>query len=389
MSRAGSADPASGAQREPSLGEALGKRRICVCVGTGGVGKTTSAAALAVGLAAEGRRVALVTIDPSRRLAGALGLSELGNEPQRLTAAQLAPAGIEIRGELWAMVLDPKRTFDELITRLAPDERTRERVFANHIYREISNAVGGSHEFTAVAKLYELDRDGSYDAIVLDTPPSHNALDFLRAPQRLMQFFDAPALRLLFAPAGFGARVVGHAAAPVLALLRRLVGVDLLAEIALFFGAVGGLIGGFRERASGVEALLHDPATTFVLVSSAEREPIRETVAFARALRDSGLQLGAVIVNRVHEPIAATADPRALAATLGEALGARLGRLVAECLADARRLAERDQLGIERLRSELRGIPETLVPQFDPGTGEVALLGAVARRMFGEAVQLP
>jgi anion-transporting ArsA/GET3 family ATPase len=388
MSLVSSADAGSGVPREPSLGETLGDRRICVCVGAGGVGKTTSAAAIAVGLAAEGRRVALVTIDPSRRLAGALGLSELGNEPRRLTPEQLAPAGIEIRGELWAMVLDPKRTFDELITRLAPDERARERVFANHIYRQISNAVGGSHEFTAVAKLYELDRDGSYDAIVLDTPPSRNALDFLRAPLRLMQFFDAPALRLLLAPAGLGARVAGRAAAPVLALLRRLVGVDLLAEIALFFSAIGSLIGGFRERASAVEALLHDPATTFVLVSSAEREPIREAVAFASALRDSGLPLGAIVVNRVHDQIARAADPRALTATLRSALGARLGRLVEECLADARRLAQRDELGMQRLRSELLGIPATVVPQLDPGLGEVALLGAVARRMFGEQAQL-
>jgi anion-transporting ArsA/GET3 family ATPase len=374
---------------EVGLRDVLRDRRMCICVGTGGVGKTTSAAAIAIGLAADGRRVALVTIDPSRRLAGALGLSELSNEPQLLSSEHLAPVGIALRGEVWAMVLDPKRTFDELITRLAPDERARERVFANHIYRELSGAVGGSHEFTAIAKLYELDRDGGYDAIVLDTPPARNALEFVRAPQRLMQFFDVPALRLLLAPAGFGARVASHAAAPALALLRRLVGVDLLTEIALFFGAVGGSISGFRERARAVEALLHDPATVCVLVSSPRGEAVRESLSFARALRDADLPLGALIVNRVHEEPARAADLDAVEAALVPALGARLSRQVSASLADSQRRAQRDQIGIGRLRAELGDLPLTVVAQIDGPVGDLEMLGAVARRLFGEPVQAP
>jgi anion-transporting ArsA/GET3 family ATPase len=371
-----------------TLTPVLSERRVCICVGAGGVGKTTTAAAIALGLAARGRRVALITIDPSRRLAGALALDELAGEPQLLSAEHLEPSGVPLRGEVWAMVLDPKRTFDDLIRRLAPDDATRERVYANRIYREISGAVGGAHEFTAVAKLYELDRSGEFDAIVLDTPPSRNTLDFLRAPENLMQFFDAPALRLLLAPVGLGARLTRRAGAPALALIRRLVGVDLLGEIALFFAAVSSLIGEFRERAAAVEALLHDPATTFVLVTTPEREPIRESIAFAGQLRGAGLEVGGAVVNRTSS-IPGDAKASVLPTDLSEteaalvaALGERLGGMVAAGAERALDLARHDEVGTSRLRSELADVPLTLVPALDPSLGELATLGAMTRHLF-------
>jgi anion-transporting ArsA/GET3 family ATPase len=363
-----------------SLAELALDRRICICVGAGGVGKTTTSAAIALGLAARGRRVALVTIDPSRRLAGALALDELGNEPQVLSAEHLAPTGIKLSGEVCAMVLDPKRTFDELIERLAPDRRTRDRVLANHIYREISGAVGGSHEFTAVAKLYELDRSGAYDAIVLDTPPSRNTLDFVRAPERLMQFFDAPGLRLLLAPAGPAARFAQRAGG--LAPIRRLIGVDLLSEIALFFAAVGGLIAGFRAQASAVETLLRDPGSTFVLVSTPEREPVRETIEFAGQLHDAGLPVGAVIVNRCHDET--PGDSEDLAGALRAPLGERLAAIVGASALRAQRLAERDQGALARLAAELAGVPQTRVPLLRSSLGELETLGAMTRELFAE-----
>src|SRR3954465_4976057 len=164
-------------------------KRIVICAGSGGVGKTTTAAALGLGMAERGLRVAGVTIDPARRLATSLGLEELGNEPRLVDPERLAAKGVEVEGELWAMMLDAKRTFDALIERLAPDERTRDEVFANRIYQQLSSAVAGSQEFTAIAKLYEL-HEGGYDLLVLDTPPSRNALDFLDAPGRLTHFFQ-------------------------------------------------------------------------------------------------------------------------------------------------------------------------------------------------------
>ncbi|MGH2864052.1 MAG: ArsA family ATPase, partial [Solirubrobacteraceae bacterium] len=154
-------------------------KRVLVCLGAGGVGKTTTAAALALGLAVRGRKVAVVTIDPARRLASALGLRELPSEPRRIAPELFAEQGIEIEGELWAMMLDAKRTFDELIARLAPDERTHQEILANPVYRELSTAIAGSHELSAIAKLYELHEEHEFDTIVLDTPPSRNALDFL------------------------------------------------------------------------------------------------------------------------------------------------------------------------------------------------------------------
>lgn len=363
-----------------SVAELIAERRICICVGAGGVGKTTTSAAVALGLAARGRRVALVTIDPSRRLAGALALDELGNEPQALSAEHLAPVGVALRGEVCAMVLDPKRTFDELIERLAPDESTRERVLANHIYRAISGAVGGAHEFAAVAKLYELDRTGAYDAIVLDTPPSRNTLDFVRAPERLMQFFDAPTLRLLLAQGAPAARLVRRAGG--LALMKRLIGLDLLGEIALFFAAVGGLIGGFRAEASAVEALLRDPGTMFLLVSTPEHEPVRESIAFGRELRESGLLVGALVVNRAH--VAATADPPDLERLLRPALGERLAALVEASAVSARLQADRDRAALALLAEQLEGVEQAVVPLLDRSLSELETLGAMTRELFGE-----
>ena len=187
--------------------------RIVICAGSGGVGKTTTSAALAMGLAAGGLRVAVVTIDPARRLANSLGLDELDNEPRLVAADRFAGHGIEMEGELWAMMLDPKRTFDDLVARLAPDDATREDVLSNRIYQQLSGAVAGSQEFTAVAKLYELDRSGRFDVLVLDTPPSRNALDFLDAPDRLTGFLEGRALQVFLAPTGLAAKVAAAARA--------------------------------------------------------------------------------------------------------------------------------------------------------------------------------
>src|SRR4051795_12025344 len=240
------------------LTERLSGKRVVICAGSGGVGKTTCSAAIALGLAARGERVAVVTIDPAKRLADALGVEELGNEPHLVDPARFAGHGIEVHGELWAMMLDAKRTFDELIDRLAPDRRTRDDVLGNRIYQQLSTAVAGSQEFTAVAKLYELDRSGRFDTIVLDTPPSRNALDFLDAPDRLTHFFEGRALRVFLAPTGLAARGMGRSTGVVFGLLKRLTGVDLLEDLGVFFRALGGLIDGFRERAEGVKALLAD-----------------------------------------------------------------------------------------------------------------------------------
>jgi anion-transporting ArsA/GET3 family ATPase len=264
------------------VGELLEGKRVCICAGSGGVGKTTSSAAIAAGMAARGKKVAVLTIDPAKRLADSLGLEELGNEPRRVDPALFERAGIEMRGELWAMMLDPKATFDELVRKHAPDEETRDRILDNRIYRQISNALAGSQEYMAMEKLYEIHQEGRYDMLVLDTPPSRNALDFLEAPRRLTQFIEGRGMKVFMKPTGLGMKVMGRGTSMMFGVLRRLVGFDLLADLGEFFGAFSGMVDGFQERARRVNELLADPQTAFMIVCGPQGEPISEAVYFHR-----------------------------------------------------------------------------------------------------------
>jgi anion-transporting ArsA/GET3 family ATPase len=344
-------------------------KRIVICAGSGGVGKTTTAAAVAMGMAERGLRVAVVTIDPARRLANSLGLEELGNEPRLV---DLAPHGIEARGELWAMMLDSKRTFDELIERLAPDERTRDEVLANRIYQQLSSAVAGSQEFTAIAKLYELDQAGGFDLIVLDTPPSRNALDFLDAPDRLTRFFQGRALRLFLRPAGLGGKILGRGTGVVFSVLQRVTGVDLLRDLSVFFRSLGGMVDGFTERARRVGALLEDPATTFLIVTAPRHDPVEEAIFFHRKLADAGMPFGGLVVNRLHR-----APHGPVPAELGAALSAR----VEAALEDLSALAARDAANVERLRETL-GDPAAVVPELDDDVHDVEGLALMREHLF-------
>ena len=365
-----------------SITELLAGKRICICAGSGGVGKTTTAAAVATGLAARGQRVAVVTIDPARRLASSLGLDELSNEPRRVEAAHFAGEGLELRGELWAMTLDAKRTFDDLIELLSPDAATREEILANRIYQELSSAIAGSQEFTAVAKLYELDASDRFDAIVLDTPPSRNALDFLDAPSRLTDFFEGRAFKILTAPTGAAAGIAARGGGIILSALRRVTGVDLLADLGTFFRALSGVVDGFAERASAVSRLLADPATTFLIVSSPETPAVEEAIFFRRRLEDAAMPFGGLIVNRVRvlSRTSPTIDETALARDLGG--DADLAARAVRSLQDLRALARRDAASVRRLAIELDQRQPILVPQLDSEVSGVAGLVAVQRYLF-------
>jgi anion-transporting ArsA/GET3 family ATPase len=363
-----------------SVASLLEGKRVCVCGGSGGVGKTTTSAAIALGMAAEGAKVAVVTIDPAKRLANALGLQELENEPRRVEPERLE--GIEVKGELWAMMLDPKRTFDELIERIAPDPGRAAEIKSNRVYRELSTAVSGSQEFTAVAKLYELDRDGDFDLLVLDTPPSRNALDFLEAPGRLTSFLDGHALKAFVRPTSFGMRVLGRGAAPFLGALSKVTGVDLLSDLTTFFGLLGGMTDDFSERAVEVEKMLRAETTAFVLVTSAQPAAIDEAVWFRRTLGESGLPFAGVIINRVHHDVQGDADPADLRTALGDGLPADLVDRVAQTFADYHVLARRDQAGVQRLAAELADRPRLLVPHLDDDVHDIDGLLRVHRFLF-------
>jgi anion-transporting ArsA/GET3 family ATPase len=354
-------------------------RRIVVCAGSGGVGKTTTAAALAMGMAERGMKVAVVTIDPAKRLADSLGLEALGNEPRLVDPGRFSDHGVQMRGELWALMLDSKRTFDSLIDRLAPDAATRDDVLSNRIYQQLSAAVAGSQEFTAIAKLYELDQEGDFDLLVLDTPPSRNALDFLDAPARLAGFFQGRAIRIFLRPAGLGGRILGRGTGLVFRLMERVTGVDLLHDLSVFFRALGGMIDGFTERARSVGALLEDPGTTFLIVTAPRHDPVEEAIYFHRKLTDAAMPFGGLVVNRLH--LAPRLDgplPPELAAELGESLAGR----VATAAHDLAALAEHDAANLEHLRARLGDPPTIVVPELDDDIHDVEGLALVRAHLF-------
>jgi anion-transporting ArsA/GET3 family ATPase len=365
----------------------LAGKRVCICLGGGGVGKTTTSAALALALAARGQKVAVITIDPARRLAAALGLKEpSGGEARgaqhRIDPRLFAAQDIEMKGELWAMMLDPKRTLDEIVTRLEPDERAREEILSNRIYRELSTAVAGSQELSAIAELYELHHERDFDVIVLDTPPSRNALDFLDAPTRLLGFLEGRALKVFIAPGGLTARLFGRSTALVFSIFARVTGVDMLGDLSQFFRSVSGVIDGFSERTRGVASLLREESTTFLIVTSPEPEPADEAVFLAGRLEARGMSRGELVVNRVNRDGLDGFSAQEVSELLAPDLGDRLAARVASNLADFDVLAQRDRETIARLARELSERDPILVPHLDEDIQDLGGLAVVADHLF-------
>jgi len=365
----------------------LSGMRVCICLGGGGVGKTTTSAALALALAARGQKVAVITIDPARRLAAALGLQEPSEEGSELGQHMVDPAlfasqGIEMKGELWAMMLDPKRTFDDIVTDLEPERSAREEILSNPIYRELSTAVAGSQELSAIAKLYELHHERDFDVIVLDTPPSRNAMDFLDAPTRLLGFLEGRALKVFIAPGGLTARLFGRPTALVFSIFARVTGVDMLADLSRFFRSVSGVIEGFGERTRGVAYLLREPSTTFLIVTSPEPEPAAEAIFLADNLKARDMSRGELIVNRVHRDGLGGHSAEEVRTLLEPQLGERLAARVAHNLADFDVLVQRDSATISHLASELQEQNPILVPHFDHDIQDLAGLAVVAEHLF-------
>jgi anion-transporting ArsA/GET3 family ATPase len=316
--------------------------------------------------------VAVLTIDPARRLADSIGLAEIGDVPTRVDLD--ADSG----GELWAMMLDAKATFDAVIERYSPDEESRQRILGNRTYQQISGALAGSQEYMAIEKLYELDSSGEYDLIVLDTPPSRNALDFLDAPRRVTQFIEGRALRLLIRPTGFGARIAGRGFGAVATLLRRVTGGDLIADLSEFFAAMAGLLGGFRERAERVEGLLGDERTTFLIVTGPAGEPVEEAGFLREKLESSDFALAAMIVNRVHGGDGDRRDKELAAALADSDLLSR----VRAAHADRQVLVARDRAAIRRLRDQSPGVPVFEIPELSDEIHDLDGLRAFARLLM-------
>jgi anion-transporting ArsA/GET3 family ATPase len=379
------------------VGDLLEDKQICICAGSGGVGKTTTSAAIAMGMAARGLKVAVLTIDPAKRLANSLGLPELGNEERMIEPERFTSHGIEMKGELWAMMLDAKRTFDDLVERHAPDEETRDRILQNRIYKEISNAMAGSQEYMAMEKLYELHQEARYDLLVLDTPPTRHALDFIDAPERMSRFIEGRSLQFFLKPGRLGLRVVGRSGGVLFSALKRITGIDLLQDLSEFFQSFGDMAQGFSERAQRVKELLGQRGTTFLLVTAPQSEAIDEGVFFWRRLREARLPFGGVVVNKVHRDFVAMNDAVAGTDSREEDLPAELERFldvdgdlaarVCENFDRYQALAARDRANLARLTERLDEDSIVCVPYFDQDVHDVEGLAHVNAYLFGSAAE--
>ncbi|MFM8238395.1 MAG: ArsA family ATPase, partial [Actinomycetota bacterium] len=284
-----------------SITDLVADRRVVICCGSGGVGKTTTAAAIALMAARRGRRACVVTIDPARRLADTLGLAGLTNQAAEIDPALWAVGGTDLvgGGSLSALMLDTKSTFDRLVTRNAPDAEQAARILDNRFYRNVSGALGGTQEYMAMEKLHELHDEGGFDLIVVDTPPTRHALDFLDAPERLLRLLDNRIFRLLMTPTRVSMRVASVAVQTFLHTVGRVVGSEVVDDVIEFLRAFDGMEEGFRTRAAAVGALLGDPGTAFVLVTAPRRDAVEEATFFAERLAEDGRGVAALIVNRV------------------------------------------------------------------------------------------
>ncbi len=373
-----------------SLLPLLEGKRIVVCAGAGGVGKTTIAAAIALGFAQRGQRVLCITIDPAKRLADSLGIGAMSAEEQQVSQELFTRAGLSVAGSLTVLMLDTKKTFDDLVRRHASSPEVRERILQNRIYSYVSTSLAGTQSYMAMEKVLLVRQDPRFDVIVLDTPPTSNALDFLDAPERLIEAIDSAAMRWLvqtFEKSGrLSLNLVARGVALVLRGIGRLTGKGFLEHLAEFVAELNELFGGFRERAASVAQAFRAPDLAYVLVTSAAPAAIDEVGFFAARLREQGMRPNAVVVNRLQPspPDASVADIQAAANAHGLELSAELGEQVRRAAADERRRAafEATQLGV--LAGAL-GTPQPSVlrvPVLSSDVHDVRSLASVAERLF-------
>jgi anion-transporting ArsA/GET3 family ATPase len=369
-----------------SLRALIDSRRVILCVGCGGVGKTTTAAALGLAAAMAGRRTLCLTIDPARRLAESLGFSQMKTEAQEVSPQRLEQLGLRVAGSLTVMMLDTKGTFDELIERYAASPDARDRILNNRLYRHVSTSLAGTQEYMAMEKLYALKKDPRWDLIVVDTPPTTNALDFLDAPERMIDALDSAVLRWLltaFQSSGkLSINLLARGAAAALRGIARLTGQGFLEALAEFLVLINEMFGGFRARANEVRKALRGDEVAYVLVTSPDPLSIREIRYFAERLRQLHMPRDALVVNRVHEPRARRPEPADVLAELRrQEIELEPGgeERVLEASDDEARLAELDRSHLEAL-ADLEGGPESPISVHVPAfAGDVHDLAALAK----------
>jgi anion-transporting ArsA/GET3 family ATPase len=382
-------------RKKGSIEQLLAAKEIVISCGSGGVGKTTTAAALgAMAAVKQDGKVLVLTVDPAKRLANALGLEGFGNVETQVPLEAFTAVGVKPRGELWAAMLDTKQSWDNLVRRHAPNRDIAGQILANPLYQNISGKFVQSHEYIAMERLYEIHAEGTYDLIIVDTPPTRNALDFLEAPSRMADFFSSRFLRLITAPAR--SRLINIATKPFYQVADRILGTQFLQDIAEFFILFQTMYDGFVERAEAVTRLLHDKRTTFIVVSTLESAPLHEADFFIDALSEKRFHLGAVVLNKVlpsyllDETAAKVAEELCrqsdnLAKKLGKEAGspAQVSRVLTEIGESFLRFQVVAQREAEQ-RSELAVTPEVVasVPYFETDIYDVAGLLRLGEKIW-------
>ena len=366
------------------LARLAGEQPIIVCCGSGGVGKTTTAAVLALAGARQGRNAVVVTIDPARRLANALGLDALSDAAHEIDRNLWDPEGVApAGGRLSALMLDTKSTFDHLVLKYAGDPAQGARILENRFYRNISGALAGTQEYMAMEKLHELHEEGGYDLIVIDTPPTRNALDFLEAPARLTRLLDNRLFRLVMAPTRASLKVANFALQAFFRSVSKIIGTEVVEDLVLFFQAFEGMEDGFRQRARRVTDLLADDATAFVLVTAPARDAVSEASYFADRLEAAGLRISGLVVNRIHPDFRAAPDGARPSA--GTDPGARqIDELYAN-LADFIELSKRERRHLEGLERSVGSVPVVKVPLLEVEVCDISSLTEVGHHLLGAA----
>lgn len=367
---------------DTSLTEMLDTVDIAMVCGSGGVGKTSIAAAIAVSEAMRGRRVCVLTIDPARRLADAMGLSALDDRERRVTLPGKPARG----GELWALMLDPKKALDRLVAETAPDDDARERIYANQVYQQLSVNTVGMQEYMALERLYEIDRAGRYDLVVVDTPPASHARDLLDSPYRMLRFLQGKSLRWFLKPGmkvgRFGLRAIGGSGGVIMSTVAKVTGVEMLRDTTEFFEAFEGMYDAFGERIQIVDRLFADERTGFVIVTSPERESIDEAVDFWSLLARQHYHFAGSIVNRVEPQVDDDAvDEGSLAALDG--IDADLAHAIAAAHDDHAHIARRDRDRVDDLIRSTGGAPVVVVPRLPRLINDVDGLASLAPHLYG------
>ena len=391
--------------RNPDPAEVLLTRRVVACVGAGGVGKTTLAAALGLGAARRGRRALVLTIDPAKRLADALGVGTLGPEPSAIPRPVLERLGVPEGGALFAMMLDMKRTFDELVGRFAPDAAAQERILSNRIYQHVSDALAGSAEYSAMEKVYEMSARPEFDVVVLDTPPSAHALDFLEAPERLIGLLDSRVVQLLLHPAfsagRLGLRLFQRGAHQAFQWIERITGFGFLEDVSEFLLAFEGMSEGFRRRAESVRQLLFGPETAFVLTAAASGESVAHARDLLARLAAHRANVVGVVANRVRlwpdgaKPLPAPSERKGWVEQLAAAFEAQAGaafpardaaRAALDMLDSYAAAVARDAQATAPLLAEasLRGCFVRQVPELPRDVHDLDGLAEIERRVFAK-----